>query len=202
MKKSFLIGIPVRDFDNPMSRLSNIMSKDERVNLSKGLIINLINVFSMTKTDVYVISNNNKVNLFCEENGINIFESSQNDLNNEIKEFISKNDNYENWSIVHGDLPYITKHFARIWINLCESKSILIAASKDNGTPIFGGSKTYNNFLYGRNSFIKHTSSMEKENINYERVFHKELYFELDDEEDYSEFIKHQPRWYRKNLNT
>ena len=59
MKKSFLIGIPVRDFDNPMSRLSNIMSKDERVNLSKGLIINLINVFSMTKTDVYVISNNN-----------------------------------------------------------------------------------------------------------------------------------------------
>ena len=43
---------------------------------------------------------------------------------------------------------------------------------------------------------------MEKENIDYERVFHKELYFELDDEEDYSEFIKHQPRWYRKNLNT
>ena len=36
MKKSFLIGIPVRDFENPMSRLSNIMSKDERVNLSKG----------------------------------------------------------------------------------------------------------------------------------------------------------------------
>ena len=100
------------------------------------------------------------------------------------------------------DSPYITKHFARIWINLCESKSILIAASKDNGTPIFGGGKTYNNFLYGRNSFIKHTSSMEKENIDYERVFHKELYFELDDEEDYSEFIKHQPRWYRKNLNT
>ena len=202
MKKSFLIGIPVRDFDNPMSRLSNIISKDERVNLSKGLIINLINVFSMTKTDVYVISNNNKVELFCEENGINIFKSSQNDLNNEIKEFISKNDNYENWSIVHGDLPYITKYFARIWINLCESKSILIAASKDNGTPIFGGSMTYNNFLYGKNSFIKHTSSMEKENIDYERVFHKELYFELDDEEDYSEFIKHQPRWYRKNLNT
>ena len=26
-------------------------------------------------------------------------------------------------------------------------------------------------------------------------------YFFLD-EEDYSEFIKHQPRWYRKNLNT
>ena len=101
MKKSFLIGIPVRDFENPMSRLSNIMSKDERVNLSKGLIINLINVFSMTKTDVYVISNNNKVKLFCEEKGINIFKSSQNDLNNEIKEFISKSDNYENWSIVH-----------------------------------------------------------------------------------------------------
>ena len=119
-------------------------------------------------------------------------------MNKEIQEFLSQNDNYKNWSIVHGDLPYITKHFARIWMNLCESSPILIGASKDNGTPIFGGSETYDNFLYGKNSFIKHTKIMEEDNIAYERVFHKELIFELDDEEDYSNFIKHQPRWYRK----
>ena len=75
MKKSFLIGIPVRDFDNPMSRLSNIISKDERITLSKGLIINLLNVFSTTKTDVYLISNDNEVKLFCDDNSINIFKS-------------------------------------------------------------------------------------------------------------------------------
>ena len=198
MKKSFIIGIPIRDFENPMSRLSKIISRDERVNLSKGLLINLINVFSITKTDVFVISNDKNVKIFCEDNSFKIFKSSQNDLNKEIQEFLSQNDNYKNWSIVHGDLPYITKHFARIWINLCESSPILIGASKDNGTPIFGGSETYNNFLYGKNSFIKHTKIMEEDNIAYERVFHKELIFELDDEEDYSNFIKHQPRWYRK----
>jgi len=198
MKKSFIIGIPIRDFENPMSRLSNIISRDERVNLSKGLIINLINVFSITKTDVFVISNDKNVKIFCEDNSFKIFKSSQNDLNKEIQEFLSQNDNYKNWSIVHGDLPYITKHFARIWMNLCESSPILIGASKDNGTPIFGGSETYDNFLYGKNSFIKHTKIMEEDNIAYERVFHKELIFELDDEEDYSNFIKHQPRWYRK----
>ena len=57
------------------------------------------------------------------------------------------NENYKNWTIVHGDLPYITKHYARIWMNLCESEDIVIAASKDNGTPIFGGSKMYNKFI-------------------------------------------------------
>ena len=38
MKKSFLIGIPVRDFVNPMSRLSEVLSKDQRIKLSKGLL--------------------------------------------------------------------------------------------------------------------------------------------------------------------
>ena len=148
MKKTFLIGIPIRDFDNPMSRLSNLISKEKRIDLSKNLIINLESVFSDTKTDIYVVSNNNAVKSFCNINNVNVFKTDQHGLNEEVVHFLSVNENYKNWTIVHGDLPYITKHYARIWINLCESEDIVIAASKDNGTPIFGGSKMYNNFLY------------------------------------------------------
>ena len=202
MKKTFLIGIPIRDFDNPMSRLSNLISKEKRVDLSKNLIINLESVFSDTKTDIYVVSNNNAVKSFCNINNVNVFKTEQHGLNEEIEYFLSMNENYKNWTIVHGDLPYITKHYARIWINLCESEDIVIAASKDNGTPIFGGSKMYNNFLYGKDSFIKHTDILKKENTSYKRVFHKEFNFEIDDEKDYLDFIKHKPRWYKKITNT
>ena len=68
-------------------------------------------------------------------------------LNNEIKSFINQVNKYKSWTIVHSDLPYLTKHFARTWISLCTSKDIVIAASKDNGTPIIGGTKFFNNFF-------------------------------------------------------
>ena len=38
----------------------------------------------------------------------------------------------------------------------------------------------------------------EKLNLSYKQVFNKELYFELDNENDYLEFLKNKPRWYKK----
>ncbi|MDB2455832.1 hypothetical protein N9W48_00865 [Candidatus Actinomarina sp.] len=198
MKKSFLIGIPVRDFENPMSRLSEVLSKDQRISLSKSLLLNLVDVFQDENNDIYVVSNNLKVKEFCNDHSINNIETGENGLNEEIKKFINENRTYKNWTIVHSDLPYLTKHFARVWITLCTSKDIVIAASKDHGTPIFGGSKFFNDFLYGKNSFNKHIIKLQKQNTEYERIFHKEFTFELDDAEDYLEFLRHKPRWYKK----
>ncbi|MDA7721191.1 hypothetical protein N9M04_00730 [Candidatus Actinomarina sp.] len=198
MKKSFLIGIPVRDFENPMSRLSEVLSKDQRISLSKSLLLNLVDVFQDENNDIYVVSNNPKVKGFCNDHSINNIDTGENGLNEEIKKFINENRTYKNWTIVHSDLPYLTKHFARVWITLCTSKDIVIAASKDHGTPIFGGSKFFNDFLYGKNSFNKHINKLQKQNTEYERIFHKEFTFELDDAEDYLEFLRHKPRWYKK----
>ncbi|MDA8667383.1 hypothetical protein N9L58_00040 [Candidatus Actinomarina sp.] len=71
MKKSFLIGIPVRDFENPMSRLSEVLSKDQRISLSKSLLLNLVDVFQDENNDIYVVSNNPKVKEFCNDHSIN-----------------------------------------------------------------------------------------------------------------------------------
>ena len=57
MNKSFLIGIPIRDLINPMSRLSTVLSGEERIQLSKNLIINLQNSFASIETEIYIISN-------------------------------------------------------------------------------------------------------------------------------------------------
>ena len=184
MKKSFLIGIPVRDFGNPMSRLSAVLSKDQRIELSKGLLLNLIDVFQDSDSDIYVVSNDIKVKEFCHKKNINVIETGEKGLNNEIKSFINEINKYKSWTIVHSDLPYLTKHFARTWISLCTSKDIVIAASKDNGTPIIGGSKFFNNFLYGENSFNKHINNLPRHltqsKILYEKFFRME-YFVLED---------------------
>ena len=198
MNKTFLIGIPIRDFVNPMSRLSNLLTPSERIDLAKNLILNLVNAFSDEETSIYIISNSPEVELFCKLNNLNNFQSQKQGLNEEVKEFINAVDNHNYWTIVHGDLPYITKHFAGVWKKLCESKEIVITESKDRGTPIFGGNLKFNNFTYGKNSFLKHMEILHDLSIKYEKVFHKEFYFELDDEDDYEEFLQNLPRWYKK----
>ena len=39
MDKNFIIGIPVRDFENPMTRLSNTLNKEQRIELSKYMFL-------------------------------------------------------------------------------------------------------------------------------------------------------------------
>ena len=202
MNKTFLIGIPIRDFVNPMSRLSNLLTREERIDLAKNLILNLKNTFADEETSIYIISNSPEVELFCELNNLNSFQSQKKGLNEEVEEFIKAVNNHKYWTIIHGDLPYITTYFANVWKKLCKSKEIVISESKDRGTPIFGGNLKFNNFKYGKNSFIKHTECLQDLSIKYEKVFHKEFYFELDDEDDYVEFLQNQPRWYKKLNNS
>ena len=60
----------------------------------------------------------------------------------------------------------------------------------------------FNNFTYGKNSFLKHMEILHDLSIKCEKVFHKEFYFELDDEDDYVEFLQNLPRWYKKLNNS
>ena len=54
MLKNFLIGIPVRNFKNPMSRLENILSVEKRIELSKGMFKNIVKSFEMTTQKLFV----------------------------------------------------------------------------------------------------------------------------------------------------
>ena len=75
---------------------------------------------------------------------------------------------------------------------------IVISKSDDNGTPLIGGSIFFDDFQYGKNSFIKHKSALSKQKIEFKQIYNKELYFELDTPQDFELFIKNIPRWYKK----
>tara|TARA_B100001996_G_scaffold323438_1_gene268612 strand:- start:30 stop:638 length:609 start_codon:yes stop_codon:yes gene_type:complete len=201
MDKEFIIGIPIRDFNDPMTRLSNDLSLNKRVELMKHMFLNIVKCFQEDNVDIFCITRDNFVVEHCNDIGISTYSSKTKGLSTEASEFIKSNSNYAAWTICHADLPYLTKYYAKNWINECLKTEILISESKDSGTPIIGGKNYITKFHYGENSFKKHTSFLNKEKIPYRKVFHQELNFEIDDSDDYKEFIKNQPRWYRKIEN-
>jgi len=70
MDKEIIIGIPVRDFSDPMTRLSNDLSLDERIKLMKYMLLNIINSFQGDNVDIFCITNDNSVIEYCNNNEI------------------------------------------------------------------------------------------------------------------------------------
>ena len=198
MNSKIIIGIPINSFDNPMSRLSDCLDLKTRQSLQKGLLVNTVNCFKGKNVDIFLISNSNDVEIISDDLEVNLFKANVSGLNHEIIEFTNLIKNYSNWSICHADLPYLNKFNISVFLNEIENNKIVISKSDDNGTPLMGGSVFFDNFQYGKNSFIKHTRSLMKQKIEFKQIYNKELYFELDTPQDFEIFNKNTPRWYKK----
>ena len=198
MNRKKIIGIPIKNLENPMSRLSEVLTKDERINIQKELIQNIVKSFKNNDHEIYLISTNKEVEILANILNIKIFKSNSTGLNNEVIEFSKLFSNYDGWIICHADLPYLTKHFANIISTEVNENEILIAKSKDNGTPLIAGTVNLNKFLFGKNSFNKHIEYLREKKYVYKQIFSTEFTFELDDGDDYKKFIQNQPRWFRK----
>ncbi|MDA9695693.1 hypothetical protein N9U34_00475, partial [bacterium] len=103
MLKNFLIGIPVRNFKNPMSRLENVLSVEKRIELSKGMFKNIVKSFKNDDTKIVCITNDELVIDYCKNNGIETFSTRKKGLNFELEEFLHSYE-YEYWTICHADL--------------------------------------------------------------------------------------------------
>ena len=198
MNRKKIIGIPIKNLENPMSRLSEVLTKDERINIQKELIQNIVKSFKNNDHEIYLISTNNEVEILANILNVKIFKSNSTGLNNEVIEFSKLFGNYDGWIICHADLPYMTKHFANIISTEVSENEILIAKSKDNGTPFIAGTVNLNRFIFGKNSFNKHIEYLRDNKYVYKQIFSTEFTFELDDGDDYKKFIQNQPRWFRK----
>ena len=197
MNSKIIIGIPIHSFDNPMSRLSESVDLKTRQSLQKALLVYTVNCFKGKNVDIFLISNSRDVEVIADELNVNLFKANVSGLNNEIIKFTNQIKNYQNWTICHADLPYLNKFNISVFLNEIENNKIVISKSDDDGTPLMGGSVFFDNFQYGKNSFIKHTSTLTKQKIEFKQIYNKELYFELDTPKDFEVFIKNTPRWYK-----
>ena len=156
MNRKKIIGIPIKNLENPMSRLSEILTQEERIHTQKELIRNIVQSFKNNDHETYLISTDNEVEILAKNLNVKIFKSNSSGLNKEVIEFSKLFSNYDGWIICHADLPYMTKHFANTISAEINENEIIIAQSKDNGTPFIAGTVSFNKFLFGKNSFSKH----------------------------------------------
>ena len=198
MNRKNIIGIPIKNLDEPMSRLASTLDKNQRITLQIGLIKNLTKCFEGKNNDIFLISNDSEIEKLANQLEINFFNTKSNGLNKEVMEFSINFKNYQNWMICHSDLPYVTKYFAKTIIQEIEGSEILIAKSKDSGTPFIAGTVSFDEFRFGVKSFDKHSKYLKENNYEYKQIFSTEFTFELDDENDYQKFLLNQPRWFKK----
>jgi len=198
MNRKNIIGIPIKNLKEPMSRLSSVLDKNQRVNLQIGLIKNLTECFRGKDNDIFLISNDSEIKKLSNQLEINFFKTKSAGLNKEVIEFSNNFKNYQSWMICHSDLPYVTKYFAKTISQEIEGTEILIAKSKDSGTPFIAGSVSFDEFKFGVKSFDQHSKHLMENKYEYKQIFSTEFTFELDDERDYKKFLLNQPRWFKK----
>lgn len=198
MNRKNIIGIPIKNLKEPMSRLASTLDKNQRITLQIGLIKNLAECFRGKDNDIFLISNNLEIEKLANQLEINFFKTKSIGLNKEVIEFSNNFKNYQSWMICHSDLPYVTKYFAKTISQEIEGSEILIAKSKDNGTPFIAGSVSFDAFRFGIKSFDKHSKYLMENKYEYKQIFSTEFTFELDDEIDYQKFLLNQPRWFKK----
>ena len=198
MNRKNIIGIPIKNLKEPMSRLDSTLDKNQRISLQIGLIKNLAECFRSKDNDIFLISNDSEIEKLANQLEINFFNAKSVGLNKEVIEFSKNFKNYQGWMICHSDLPYVTKYFAKTIIQEIEGSEILIAKSKDSGTPFIAGSISFDEFRFGVKSFDKHSKYLKENKFEYKQIYSTEFTFELDDENDYQKFLLNQPRWFKK----
>ena len=198
MNRKNIIGVPVKNLDEPMSRLASTLDKKQRITLQIGLIENIAKCFKDKDNDIFLISNDLEIEKLANQLAINFYNTNLLGLNEEVTEFSKNFKNYQGWVICHSDLPYVTKFFAKTISQEIQGSDILIAKSKDSGTPFIAGSVNFSEFKFGVKSFEKHAKFLNENNFNYKQIYSTEFTFELDDENDYQKFLLNQPRWFKK----
>ena len=198
MNRKNIIGIPIKNLEDPMSRLAKTLDKKQRITLQIGLVKNIVECFRDNDNDIFLISNDLEIEKLADQLEINFYNTNSIGLNKEVIEFSNNFKNYKGWIICHSDLPYVTKFFAKTISQEMQDSDILIAKSKDTGTPFMAGSVNFSDFKFGVNSFKKHTKFLMENNYKYKQIYSTEFTYELDDESDYQKFLLNQPRWFKK----
>ena len=199
MEVKMIIGIPIKKFTEAYTRLNNVISIDEKVYLSKTLLKNIVNCFSQSNNDIYLITKDEEAIDFAKELEVSSYSSSEEGLNLEIKSFFDEKYSPNSpWCIIHSDLPYINKFNAKQVEEEVLNNNFVASRSEDNGTPILGGTKSINKFHYGKDSFSKFKKEIEQINNELHIMFSRELSFEIDTEENYKEFTRKLPNWYKE----
>lgn len=184
--------IPVKPLKRGKSRLSGILSVEEREQLNKNMLRRVLNcIQQIPEISFYIVVSYDPATLsIAREMGAKtVLESKVTNLNRALRKATAAARAYNATSvlILPADLPLINKSDIQQFINLGHSSPCIVISSdnKQNGTnallvnPI--GSIAYN---FGEWSFRKHIEQTQRNKINIIVADIQNLKFDLDLPED------------------
>ena len=95
MNRKNIIGVPVKNLDEPMSRLASTLDKKQRITLQIGLIENIAKCFKDKGNDIFLISNDLEIEKLANQLAINYYNTNLLGLNKEVIDFSKSFKNYQ-----------------------------------------------------------------------------------------------------------
>ncbi len=164
---------------NPKSRLSSILSLDERINLAKLMLLDVIDVVSKFTDDIVVlVPPNTELDL-----SVKIEEDSR-DLDSAINARIERG-----IAIVMSDLPLLNENVLRRFFN--SEGDVVIAPGRKGGTNMLLIRDERFRVSYHYGSFFKHIAIAKRLGLRVEIFDSFYASVDIDDESDLLELLMH-----------
>ena len=188
--------IPINNFNESFSRLSNVLKKEQRKEMTQILATQVLDALTPIASVEKIIVLSNEIEWLSSFWNKKIVVLPEPDT----EQFSKKIDNTAQWIQSQGvtamlylsiDLPYIQQEDIENLISQHISGLSIVEAKKDNGTnALILDLPTKMEFQFGPNSFSKHLAEARSKNINTTIVNIECLSLDLDDWNDLHLFKK------------
>ena len=188
--------IPINNFNESFSRLSNVLKKEQRKEMTQILATQVLDALTPIASVEKIIVLSNEIEWLSSFGNKKITVLPESDT----EQFSKKIDYTTQWIQNQGvtamlylsiDLPYIQQEDIENLISQHISGLSIVEAKKDNGTnALILDLPTKMEFQFGPNSFSKHLAEARSKNINTTIVNIECLSLDLDDWNDLHLFKK------------
>ena len=189
--------IPINSFNASMSRLSSLLNQEERIELTKVLAIQTLNILNkieaidkiivMTHETEWIESLSIEKITTIDDFDVPVLKKKIEKASNWMEKQKAKRIIY-----LSIDLPLINLTDVETFINSHKKGMTIVEADKDGGTnALILDMPRMIDFQFGENSFKKHIQSAANANITINVFKNRALSSDLDDENDFKKFKMH-----------
>ncbi|PDM26761.1 2-phospho-L-lactate guanylyltransferase [Candidatus Bathyarchaeota archaeon B24-2] len=181
--------IPVKRLKDAKSRLSNLMSEEERVNLTLIMLTDVLKSIKESSVDeIIVVSSNAEVCKVAERYSAKFLKETSLGLRNAVAQASSwcTAQGIECTLFIPADVPLITREDINAIISLCKhERQVVISPSKSGGTnALLRRPIDVIPTFFGMGSFRKHLEYLIKRRVNYEVYISPRIILDVDSPED------------------
>jgi 2-phospho-L-lactate guanylyltransferase len=192
MMKKIAAVIPIKNLHFAKSRLSNILTPQQR----KSLVLYLLNITIKTLkesqfiSEIIIVSSDKAIQRFCVKNNLRFIRDSDNGVNNAVRlaDLYCIDNDIDANIIIPQDLPLLSVNEIDEICNISKKyiKCIIICPSKrfDGTNILFRKPPDVIKTFYDDNSYINHLKEARKFNIPIESLDLDKLKFDIDTKED------------------